>query len=164
MANTYKQIASVSGTGSSATLQFSSIPATFTDLNLKLSLSGTSTGEFFELRFNGVSTNLSGLYIQGNGLSTVNSSTYQPWGGVNSTGQTANTFAFSDVYIPNYAGSTQKTLTIRTNRENNAATANQMLIAGLWANTSAITSIEIFLPTGNFTALSTATLYGIKNS
>ena len=164
MANTFVKIATVNGTGSSATLQFTSIPATYTDLVLKLSLSNTSTGGYFELRFNGATTNLSGRYIQGDG-SAVDSSTFQPWGRVNNTAQTANTFASTDVYIPNYAGSNNKSLSLDTVSENNGTAASAILEAGLWSSSAAITSIEIVAQTtGNFTTLSTATLYGISNS
>ena len=164
MANTYIKIATVNGTGASATLQFTSIPATYTDLVLKLSLSNTSTGGYFELRFNGLTTNLSGLYIQGDG-SAVNTSTFQPWGRVNNTTATANTFASTDIYIPNYAGSTNKSISLDTVSENNGTAASSIIEAGLWSSSAAITSIEIVAQTtGNFTTLSTATLYGIKNS
>jgi hypothetical protein len=47
--------------------------------------------------------------------------------------------------------------------ENNATLSLMNLAAGLWSNTSAITSIKI-TAVGTFEQYSTATLYGIKNS
>ena len=48
--------------------------------------------------------------------------------------------------------------------ENNATEAYQNLVAGLWSNTSAITSLTLAKSTGNFVQYSSASLYGIKNS
>jgi hypothetical protein len=166
MANTYVEIGSVSGNGSNATLEFTSIPATYTDLAVKLSLRGTLSGSggYFSLRFNSLTTNLSGRYIQGLGSGTPVSSTFVPWGKVCDTSTTANTFASTDIYIPNYAGSSYKSISIDTVTENNATAADAVLVAGLWSSTAAISSIQIVISAGAFANYSTATLYGISKS
>jgi hypothetical protein len=67
------------------------------------------------------------------------------------------------IYIPNYAGSSNKSVSIDSVTENNATGAYSGLTAALFASTAAITSFGI--STGsNFVQYSTATLYGIKNS
>jgi hypothetical protein len=69
-------------------------------------------------------------------------------------------------YIPNYAGSNNKSVSADNAREANQATDTYLVMdAGLWSNTSAITSIKIAPRVGpNFVQYSTAYLYGIKNS
>ena len=86
--------------------------------------------------------------------------------GVTSTDSaTANTFGNFDFYIPNYAGSTNKSASGDAVSENNASLAYQSLSANLWSNTAAINAISIAPVNGTlFTQYSTATLYGISKS
>jgi hypothetical protein len=79
-------------------------------------------------------------------------------------GATASTFGNGEVYIPNYAGSTNKSMSADGVSENNGTEAYTDLIANLWSNTSAITSILLYPDSGTWQQYSTATLYGIKNS
>jgi len=48
--------------------------------------------------------------------------------------------------------------------ETNATAAPMYMVAGVWNQTSAITSIKFTPNTGNFAQYSSATLYGISNS
>ena len=77
-------------------------------------------------------------------------------------GATANTFASSDLYIPNYAGSTYKSFSIETVQEANQAEVYMNMIAGLWSNTAAIDSITLTPYSYSIAQYSTAYLYGIK--
>jgi hypothetical protein len=80
---------------------------------------------------------------------------------------TANTFSNTEVYIPNYAGSTNKSISVDAVNEANSSTDfvyGLFLNAGIRSNTAAITAIRFSLLVGNFVQYSTATLYGIKNS
>ena len=168
MANTYVAIATVTvGSGGASSISFSSIPATYTDLLLKISARNTATANGLEISvaFNGVTTNRSARVLYGTGGAAGSATmTDIPTLG-NGANDTANTFANSEVYIPNYAGSNNKSVSADGVNENNGTTAYQYLTAGLWSNTSAITSIQL-TPNlaGNFVQYSTATLYGIKNS
>jgi len=66
--------------------------------------------------------------------------------------------------IIDYA-STTKNKTVRTfsgSDNNNSSQGDVELLSGLWASTSAITSIKITLTTGNFDSGSSMALYGIK--
>ena len=78
---------------------------------------------------------------------------------------TANTFSNIEIYIPNYASSSHKSILADSVTESNATTYQagvQSLNASLWANTSAISSITFTQEgAGNFVAESTFTLYGI---
>ena len=62
---------------------------------------------------------------------------------LNTTSQTSSTFSSHSVYIPNYAGSNNKSTSSDNASENNATTAYIYLMAGLWSNSAAITSIAI---------------------
>ena len=77
------------------------------------------------------------------------------------TGTTASTFGNVCVYIPNYAGATNKSYSTDSVTEHNATEAHQTLIAGLWSDTTAITSAKFEPTANNFIAGSTISLYGI---
>jgi len=73
---------------------------------------------------------------------------------------TANTFGNGSLYIPNYAGATNKSLSFDSVAENNATSAWLQITAGLWSSTAAITRITL----SGWTALaagSTVSLYTI---
>jgi hypothetical protein len=159
--NTYTAIATVTvGSGGAANIEFTSIPATYTDLLVKLSGRSTSGGE--------TAVNLRFKSLAGDGSSASSaSSTSQPEvfvGRISANTYTASTFGNMEIYIPNYTGSSNKSLSSDSVAENNATTGYNILIAGLWNNTAAITSIAFTVAGSNFAQYSTATLYGIKNS
>lgn len=167
MATTYEAIATVTvGSGGAASIDFSSIPNTYTDLVLYYNFR-PSTADSFLIAFNGSSANFTQRLLEGNGSSASSGSNalsgryigYQ-------TTTTASTFGSGSLYIPNYAGSTNKSFSVDWVGEANATSAYSNLIAGLWSNTSAINQITISLLTGGYTLVqhSSATLYGIKNS
>jgi hypothetical protein len=78
---------------------------------------------------------------------------------------TSNTFGNTSVYIPNYAGSNFKSISIDGVTENNATAALQFFNAGLFKSTSAITSISLTAYNfASYVQYSTADLYGISNA
>jgi hypothetical protein len=172
MANTYELITSNTvGSGGVSSVTFSSIPGTYTDLVIKLSVrDGRPTLAVSDIRFNfngtGVGTNISGRYVYGNGSSaastTVGSNGELAFADGN--GATVSTFGNAEVYIPNYAGSAYKGISSDSAAENNATAGYNLLLAGLFGSTSAITSIAMTPFSGNFAEYSTFYLYGIKNS
>jgi hypothetical protein len=168
MANTYFQIGSTVtvGAGGVATITFSSIPATYTDLLLKISArnaTGSVTGMY--ISFNGSTSGFGNKLSEGDGSTTASSSLARYIGVENSGSATANTFSNGEVYIPNYAGSGNKAFSADNVSENNGTTAYASLNNSEWANTAAITSIGLEIFTGqNFAQYSTATLYGISKS
>jgi hypothetical protein len=174
MANTFIKIASTTvGSGGAADIEFTSIPATYTDLVVKLSArndAATTVGGFW-VEFNGSTSNLSCRFLYGTGSaagSVADGTTI--FGYTNSDSATASTFSNAEIYIPNYAGSTNKSVSIDSVMENNATAANSALTAGLWSNTAAITSLKLRTfnnsnsAVANFMQYSTATLYGIKKN
>jgi restriction endonuclease S subunit len=169
MPNTFIKIASVTvGSGGSSSLDFTSIPQTYTDLCLKISTrdNAASVQNNIIFKINGVTTSQSLRYLLGTGSGTSSVSDTPIYFASNANNSTSNTFSNIDVYIPNYAStSVNKSVSVDSVSENNATAAYAQLTAGLYASNTAITSISI---TGNasstFLQYSTATLYGIKNS
>jgi hypothetical protein len=170
VADTFKKIASVTvGAGGAASMDFTSIPATFTDLILYVSTRSSTTEDSFGIRFNNDSTtNYTFRQINGNGsvvASTSGTTSNKIVGGRQpESGYTANTFGNNSFYIPNYAGSANKSVSVDGVNENNATTVRTQLTAGLYPQTTAISRIDVIPDAGNFVQYSTATLYGIRNS
>ena len=173
MPNTFTKIAAVTvGSGGSSSIDFTSIPSTYTDLCLKVCVrtnrSGTDVDDELYIEFNGSGgTAYSTRMVEGNGStarSVSDTSQAKLTRGVAPTdNSTSSTFSNCEYYIPNYAGSNNKSINSDNTMENNATFSVMNLAAGLWANTSAITSIKL-TAVGTFFEYSTATLYGIKNS
>jgi len=168
MANTYVAIATVTvGSGGAANITFSSIPQTYTDLLLQLSLRDETSGSAVNvIEFNGSSSNYTQGALQGNPSSgTASSNTATSIQIITNTPSfTANSFGSAMVYIPNYTSSNFKSVSSDSVSENNASDAPSRLTASLWSDTAAITSIVIKPISGDINQYSTATLYGIKNS
>ena len=170
MPNTFELIASSTvGAGGAASIDFTSIPATFTDLCVKISARDSSAntlgGVYF--KFNGSTSGYSQRLLYGTGSSAGSGSniTTDKAFVTDTTANTAtaNTFGSQEVYIPNYAGSNQKSYSADGVTENNATAAYPELVAGLWTGTAAISSINISAAT-SFMQHSTFYLYGVKNA
>jgi hypothetical protein len=169
MPNTFELIASSTvGVLGATSIDFTSIPSTYTDLCIVSSLRLTVDGNLL-MSFNGSSSNFTVRRLSGNGssASSTSFSTGQA-GTMTGSGQTSNTFSSSQIYIPNYASSTtNKSYSVESTQENNATASNFYVLAGLWSNTAAITSISLYPndgPTYPFVQYSTAYLYGVKNA
>ena len=170
MANTYTLIASSTvGSGGAANIDFTSIPATYTDLCLVASLrpvSGGFDGCYIYLNNDQTSTRYTSRVLRGNGgsvISFVGADTTKTYAG-EITDNTASTFNNLQIYIPNYAGSSQKSFSVDSVGENNATTAYQVFTAGLYNQTTAITQVSLRIASVNIAQHSIAYLYGIKNS
>jgi hypothetical protein len=172
MATTYVQIGSTVtvGAGGAADITFSSIPATYTDLVVKLSTRSSNAGASYQsigISFNGTSTNELAYYLAGTGSAAASGSTPTFMFLINAlpdSGTTASTFGSVDFYIPNYASSNNKSSSVDAVTENNGTTAGIGMTANLWSNTAAITSIALTPQAGTFVQYSTASLYGIKST
>jgi len=171
---TYIKIASNTvGAGGVASVTFSSIPATYTDLVVKGSVRTNNNAVFdnLQLRFNSDSgANYSRLFLVGDGSTTQNfkgtgNTSFVPSYSVNAANATANTFSNTEHYIPNYRSSNQKSISCDSVVENNATAGYDGLSAGLWSGTAAITAIELSPGSGTlFNQYSTFTLYGVSNA
>lgn len=167
--STYTLIASATvGASGSNTIDFTSIPSTYTDLLVRISTRADSGTPGVILKFNGSGTSFTwrGLEGDGSAAASYNGSSFGIVGVANSFTATANTFSNNDIYIPNYAGSTYKSVSADSVTENNATAAYADFYANLWSNTAAINQVTLVCGTGSgkFLQYSTAYLYGVKSS
>lgn len=173
MANTYTLISSVTvGSGGAASIDFTSIPSTYTDLVLKISARSnaavTSSGMF--IQFNSITSGYSAKNLYGDGSGSASNTnpysiTSKLWAGsTNGASSTSSTFGNGEVYITNYASSNNKSVSIDGVIENNATLGYQNLAASLLSNVAVIASLSITLDSGSFVQNSTAYLYGISNA
>lgn len=160
---TYDSIATQTLGSAAASITFSSIAGTYTDLRVVLVCTNTAGADTY-FRFNGDSgANYSITALSGSG---TNAQSASPTGmsGINpnqSYGITSTTIPSLITWdIFSYAGSTKKTVLCTASQDKNGS-GNVIRVVGLWGNTAAITSITI-APSANFNAGTTATLYGIK--
>lgn len=161
--STLTPIATQTLSSAAASVTFSGIPQTYTDLILVISaIQSTGADQQCRIQFNGdTGSNYSLTFLDGNGTSAVsgrntsqtNMSVYY----VASPG-TASPIT-SIVQLQNYSNTTtNKTMLVRAGSTASVVSA----YVGLWRNTAAITSLVV-TPTsgGNLQSGSTFTLYGI---
>ena len=169
MANTYTLIEAKTLASTTASVVFTSIPQTYTDIVFKISAKSTGgrTATGVTLAFNSSTSSFTSIRLYGAGTSGSSYSAGNFGVAVVGTQTDANSmFSNGDIYIPNYTSSNNKSFSTDSVTENNASDAIQDLVAGLWANSAAITSVTFTTDTGGeyFVANSTFYLYGIKNS
>jgi hypothetical protein len=172
MANTYTLIESQVLGSAAASVTFSAIPATYTDLVVRYSIRSNGT-DISIIRINGsTSAVYSRTRLQGNGSSASSNrdSSQTSMNLSNSTaydvGITSDVFSSGEIYIPSYGASQNKPISISNVMENNATYATTQAFSGLFSDTTAITSLTLQngLSTDLFVANSSFYLYGIKNS
>lgn len=160
----FESIATVTAAGGESSLNFTSIPGTYKNLQIRGFLLSSSGGGG-SIRFNSdTASNYTYHSLGGNGSSVF---------GYGTTGTMSNFIDTSDGTNPSVAvldiidyASTSKFKTLRsfTGYEKNAAGGSVYMFSGLYRSTTAITSIQ--LGVGNFgttfNAGSTFALYGIK--
>ena len=166
----YESIATVTvGGGGSATITFSSIPATYTHLQIRYIArdSRTNTNSDFTLRFNSDTANnynTHDLASNGSVASTGGATNSSSILIANMSGNTAtaNTFGAGIVDILDYIN-TNKYKTVRSlGGHDNNGNGFVMLTSGAWRNTVAVTSITLIPLVANFRQYSSFALYGIK--
>jgi hypothetical protein len=145
-----------------ASIEFTSIPSTFTDLVILISARSNASGvRDFLISFNGSTASFTGRNLDGSGSSVGGGANARYVGTINGTPQTADTFGSYLVYIPNYSSAANKSFSVDGVTENNATTAYQTIGAGLWSNTAAITSVAFAPSTDSLVTGTTASLYGV---
>ena len=170
MPSTYTLISSNVLTSSAASVTFSSIPATYTDLVLRVSVRSTasSTTDTGFLQLNSITSNYSGTRLVGSGSSATSAQSLSASSirlfNLNGDTTTSNTFSSVEFYLPNYTASTNKPGSLISAQENNASTAYITATATLLSNTDAINAMTFSLNSGNIASGSSFYLYGIKNS
>jgi hypothetical protein len=162
---TYKPIATNTLGSAAATVTFSSIAGTYTDLVLICNIAQAAGNNSLRIRYNSdTGTNYSRTYLLGNGSTASSGRTSSDVSGYLSETTGSTTLELAVVaHIMNYSNTTTyKTHISRSNRASSSVDA----VVGLWQSTSAITRIDLAIggsfPANNFATGSTFTLYGIE--
>jgi len=162
---TYTPIATYTVGTATATIDFTSIPSTYTDLHLVIN-AGFSAAYDLRFRINGSSLSIySQTYLYGTGTgagSARETSSARTYGQLDYYGAPSTNLAYANQLVDfmNYSNATTyKTFLCRANRADSGTDA----IVGLVQTTSAINQITLYCGSnqGNFITGSTATLYGI---
>ncbi len=168
MASTMVALQTVTvGAGGLASVTFSSIPQTYTDLVVKIcarsAVSAVNDAALFGINGNTWTYKATGILLRGTGTTTLSASApYLFAGYMPAATATANTFSNTEIYFTNYSSNSNKSISIDTVQENNTTAAVQQMNAMLWSDPAAITSIILTTDsTSNFTQYSTFTLYGV---
>ena len=165
----YESIATTTvGSGGTATITFSSIPATYTHLQIRIMARLSTTTSGGRVTFNSdTAANYSRHYLYGTGATTAaggnaNASNIDIVQATLSSA-TANIFGVNVIDILDYANTNKyKTLRALTGLDINAAGGEISLWSGNWRNTAAISTITVVPQTGSFVEYSSFALYGIK--
>lgn len=171
MATTCKLIEKVTLGSTTATLTIGSggtIPQTYTDLLVIASPRSTHVGQTgLDMRINGdTGSNYTTrrLYGTGSAAGSDSYSTTQAYVGIMTGTDTTDVFGSVEIYIPNYAGSTNKSFSTSACNEKNATAAFIVVSANLWSSTSAITSLTFFPDNASLAAGSSFYLYGVTHA
>jgi hypothetical protein len=172
--SSFESIATATGTGSSNTITFSSIPATFKHLQIRGfyrdTYSGLDTSFALFVNFNSDTTNIYNAHrLQGDGatvtaLDDSRSGKFPIWYAGYSTQTYTQVGGVSIMDILDYA-STTKNKTVRTLsgvNDNTLGSNGVALQSALYRSTNAITSVTLVADGTAFATNSTFALYGIK--
>jgi hypothetical protein len=174
MANTKTKINTYNVTSDIQIVSFTSIPSTYTDLlleaNIRTSVGGGAFATVYVNFNNDYSSIYSYTYLQGFSNAVYSSRSSSQGGAavmiMNTSTATSNTFGSNQLYVTNYAGTTFKAATATTSCPTNTSNYEAWQAAMLYRSTAAVTSVymDSYNSSIKFTAGSTFTLYGIKNS
>jgi hypothetical protein len=165
--STHTPIASQTLSSAAASVTFSNIPQTYTDLVLVCNIAQVASNNSLRIRYNSdTGSNYSYTQLQGDGSSAVSGRDSNLTSGLvaETTASTSLDLAVI-AHIQNYSNTTTyKTLIGRGNRVSSLVDAT----ASLWRSTAAITTIDLAMgsgfPANNFSSGSTFNLYGIANA
>lgn len=157
------------GAGGAASITFSSIPPTYTDLVVAFSGRTSQSGAIVDglaFQFNSdTGNNYTQTQIYGTGTSAGAGSSTQNFaycGPIVGASATAGVFASVSIYIPDYMNNSFKSASVDLVTENNAAASDVGFRTNVWNSTSAINAIKLYdYVGGNLVEYSTATLYGV---
>lgn len=161
------------GVGGTSSIDFTNIPQTFTDLVICLSIrddgTGTSGASYIDLQLNNSTGTYTVSRLLGAGSASVSNnaqtSNFMSIGYMgNSRTSMTSAFTNAEIYIPNYSGFNEKTVSCNYSMPDSSTGAYSGFGAGRWNQPQPITSIKIKADGQNITQHSTAILYGIKNA
>ena len=168
---TYVLLSSNVLASNTASVTFSSIPSTYTDLLVRFSSrsdAAYATDSALVLFNNttGQQGRTTRMFDVGGGTSSSESGPTMYLGLIGNTAA-ANFYGSSEMYIPNYATTSTRQIFFHSTSEDNATGARYSSYVGnaYWTTTTAISTIKLNPQSGTvFLATSSFYLYGIKSS
>lgn len=168
--NSYYQIATTTvGAGGSSGISFTSIPATYTHLQVRGIWAHSTTNVAAVIGFNSATSPYTQHVLTGNGT-TISAGSNTTGDGITGVGMTiaspssSGSFGSSVVDILDYLNTNKpKTVRVFTGQDVNGAGIVRMY-SGLWVNNTAISSIQITPNSSTFNQYTSFALYGIKVS
>ena len=165
----YDSIATSTLTTSTADITFSSIPSTYTHLQIRFiakSTNSATAADNLAFRFNSdTGGNYTRHYLDGSGTSATagpNTGVTQVYATCAQTSSTPDAFGVGVLDILDYTNTNKYTTTrALSGADFNASGGAIQFTSGLWLNTAAITTINIRALSGNLTQYSQFALYGI---
>lgn len=166
----YELISTATGTGSSRTISFTSIPQIYKHLQIRAvtrSTIGSNDDAVVMNNIIGVTSNsYSRHLLRGTGTGVVAAAsandTFISLGDTTGATATSNSHGvFITDFLDYTSGSKNKT-TRSFNGQLNASTFYSSIWSGAFYNTSAVTSFDVVMISGNFTTTSRISLYGIR--
>jgi hypothetical protein len=167
--NSYESIATVTLGSAASSISFSSIPSTFTNLQLRCLTKTSASGAPYamQIRFNGDTGNNYAYHrLIGNGSAASSLGTtsaaqaslnYMP------TSAESNVFAGGVVDILDYTNTSKNTVHRTLGGYDANGSGYATFFSGVWLNTAAVTSITVISESGsNLAQYSSFALYGIK--
>lgn len=163
----YDSIATTTvGAGGASSITFSSIPSTYTHLQIRLFGNAGSSDTFY--RLNGdTGSNYVRHYIYGSGASVASSTSLaQTSGSLGYIPVTADTNIFGTAVFDllDYTNTNKNKTTRSLAGHDKNGSGLIVLYSGLWLNTAAVTSVTVLPNTGNFNQYTSVALYGIKGA
>ena len=167
----YESIATTTvGSGGAASISFTSIPSTFTHLQVRAILRNTavtSGASSVGFRLNSDSaTNYTWHYLQGDGTSATAGAatgyTYAYMALNINGGNTANVWATTVLDILDYTNTNKNKILRSLGGYDNNGVGQIQLQSSAWLSTSAVTRIDIYPSASNFAQYSSFALYGIR--
>jgi hypothetical protein len=157
---TYTPLANVTLGAAASSVTFGSVPATYRDLICVVVAAGSTTLQG-RIRLNGDSgNNYQYNRMSGSGSATsAATASSQSSGFVSAIAQATTTGALQmNINIMDYSATNKHTTII--SRADQAANGTEAFV-NRWANTAAVTSVQILTSTGNWAAGATFALYGV---
>ena len=168
----YDSIATTTvGGGGAASITFSSIPSTYTHLQVRMLFRDTRSvvGDYASLQFNSDTGSNYALHLLSGTGASVTSAGYASQTSIDisrvaGASATTSVFGAAILDILDYANTSKYTTTRSLGGVDNNGSGEIVLNSGLWMNTSAVSTITIKAQAGsaNFSEYSSFALYGIK--
>lgn len=167
----YESIATVTGTGSSATITFSSIPSTYTSLQVRILGRTTSaqTNVAMYITYNSSTSGYANHQLGGDGATAstnvdISGSSMIIYNAVTGASATSGMMGVGIIDIHDYASTTRnKTFRAMSGNDRNGS-GEIWLTSGFLNNTAALSSITLSLGGYNWATTSVVSLYGIKGA